>query len=482
MKRKLILMSLAQLTYLSQNCFAHTEPENYQSLQTVNPICVHPNQYDFFYIEGEKKQLNVGFHPILYLNNEGKYGIDYTNVDNNQYESWLIQCPEDYLLEAYLPSVNSRTVFRITDGKKGEQFAPGASVNRMKSGSSNEYEVLSQAYNVLRKLAINNTDEDVKQFLQNADNGYTINLTTLQDEKGSYVDFHEKWIQINLLELGTPYPTVAQLESEFTLQRLITHEVVHAAAQFGTSEEEVITRTNLLLSELDYTDSERMPQSAFMSDNSRYAFIQASPPPTPNQRFNAFFNRPTKEFVSDPFMWLSAIFSAPAFGGASMSLSRIATNIAKPRVSYQPLGSVSVIPRTNSVTSVNSLTASIASSSSSSIETASIETLASSSSIETASIETLASSSSIETASIETLEPSSFDAEQDGPMSPTERQAFVDKVDDELEDLTIEPHEKMTMQFRLSPTAHYLNQAPDLARQFLRSEITVVDLYRQMPF
>ena len=85
-------------------------------------------------------------------------------------------------------------------------------------------EVLSQAYSVL-KVAINNTDEDVKQFLQNADNGYTINLTTLQDEKGSYVDFQEKWIQINLLELGTPYPTVAQLESEFTLHRLITHEV-----------------------------------------------------------------------------------------------------------------------------------------------------------------------------------------------------------------------------------------------------------------
>ena len=372
-------------------------------------------------------------------------------------------------------------MFRITDRKKGEQFAPGASVNRMKSGSNNEYEVLSQAYNVLRKLAINNTDKDVRQFLQNTDNSYTINLTTLQDKKGSYVDFKEKWIQINLLELGTSYSTIAQLESTFTLQRLITHEVVHAAAQFGTTEAEVVRRTNLLLSELDYTDAERMPLSASMNDNLRYAFIQAGPPPTPNQRFNAFFNRPTKEFVSDPFMWLSAIFSAPAFGGASMSLSRIATNIAKPRIPYQPLGRASVIPRTNSVTSVNSLTASIASSSSSSIETASIETL-SSSSIETASIETLASSSSIETASIETLESPSLDVDQDGPMSATEQQDFVDKVDDELENLPLEPHEKMTMQFRLSPTAHYLNQAPDLARQFLRSEITVVDLYRQMPF
>lgn len=481
MKNKLIIISLTQLTYFSQNCFAQLESESIENLHTVNPICVHPNQYDVFHIAGESTQLNVGFHPILYLNNEGKYGIDYTSVDNNQYQSWLIQCPEEYFLEAYLPSVNSRTVFKIIDRKKGEQFAPGASVNRVKNGSNNEYEVLSQAYDVLRKLAYNNTDEDVRYFLQSADNGYTINLTTLQDNKGSYVDFEEKWIQINLLELGMPYTTVAQLESEFTLQRLITHEVVHAAAQFGTSEAEVIKRTNLLLSDFEYIDAERVPDPTSMNDDLRYAFIQASPPPTPSQRFNAFFNRPTKEFVSDPFMWLSAIFSAPAFGGASMSLSRIATNIAKPRIPYQALGGTSVIPRANSVTSVNSLTAPIAGSTSSSIETASIETL-SSSSIETASIETLASSSSIETASIETLESPSIDVDQDGPMSPIEQQAFVDKVDDELESLPLEPHEKMTMQFRLSPTAHYLNQAPDLARQFLRSEITVVDLYRQMPF
>lgn len=471
MKKKLLMASLVQLACFSQNCFSYTGIEEKTHLNEAIPVCVHPNQYNVFYIEEESKLLNTGFHPIIYLNGEEKYGFDYTIIDRAQYDIWENQCPNGYFLESYLPKVNSRTIFKVTDREKEDQFSPGASVIRIKNGSSNEYEVLSQAYDVLRRLAVNNVDKDVRHFLENPDNGYTINFTTLHDEKGSYVDFQEKLIQINLLDLGLAYLTTAQLESEFTLQRLITHEVLHAAAPLGTSETEVIRRTNILLFDLGYTDAARMPGPQIEHDNLRYAYRSIGPAPKPGQQFKAFFNRPTKEFVSDPFMWISAIFSAPSFGGASMSLSRISTNIVKPRIPYQPLGSARTIPRTNSITSVNSFAAPVASSLSSSIETAPVETLASSSGGDAASVETL------ESPSIRT-EPNGL---KDGPMSIKERETFVNKVDEELQSLHIGLNEKMSIQFKLSPTAHYLNQAPDLVRQFLRSEITVMELYRQMP-
>ncbi|CZF85813.1 hypothetical protein [Grimontia marina] len=468
MKNKKPLFSLLPLAFFCQGSLAKNVFEDSHNLQKVTPICVHPNQQRFISLEGEDKTLNIGFHSLINLNNETKYGIDYTEIDDSQYNLWSVKCPDEYLLEAYLPTVDTRTIFKVIDKKEGMQFAPGVSVNRIKNGSSNEYEILSLAYDVLRKLAVNRVDEDVRRFLEDGNNHYTINLTTLQDEKGSFVDFQEKRIQINLLELGMPYLNINQLESEFTLQRLITHEIVHASAEPGTSEEDVIRRTNLLLSDCEYNDEPRMPVSGSDNNNSRYAFVQASAPPTPSQRFNAFFNRPTKEFVSDPFMWLSAIFSAPSFAGVSMSISRIATRAAMPRIPYQPIGRTNILPRTNSVSSINSLSSSIASSYSSSIETASIETLSSSSSVETASIETLSSNTEL-------------DGLGDGPMSLKEQQAFVNKVDEDLEALSIEPHKKISIQFKLSPTAHYLNQAPDIARQFLRGEITVMELYNQMP-
>lgn len=471
MKNKKALFTLLPLVFFCQKTLAQNVLEELRESQIVTPICVHPNQQEFVNLEGENKTLSVGFHSLINLNSETKYGVDYTEVDSNQYDLWSVKCPVGYLLEAYLPTVNTRTIFKVVDKRGSMQFAPGVSINRIKDGSSNEYEILSQAFDVLIKLAVNRVDDDVRHFLQDGNNNYTINLTTLQDEKGSFVDFKERRIQINLLELGMPYQNMNQLESEFTLQHLITHEIVHASAEPGTPEEDVIRRTNLLLSDCEYTDEPRMPISGSDNNNIRYAFIQASAPATPNQRFNAFFNRPTKEFVSDPFMWLSAIFSAPSFAGASMSISRIASRAALPRIGYQPIGRTNILPRTNSVSSINGLSSSVASSSSSSIEAASIETLSSSPSIETVSIETL------ETPSFNT----GLDDLGDGPMSLEERQYFVNKVDEDLEALSIEPHKKISIQFKLSPTAHYLNQAPDLARQFLRGDITVMELYNQMP-
>ena len=39
----------------------------------------------------------------------------------------------------------------------------------------------------------------------------------------------------------------------------------------------------------------------------------------------------------------------------------------------------------------------------------------------------------------------------------------------------------MHMQFALSPSAHYLNQAPELTRAFIRGDISVMQLYNNMP-
>ena len=397
--------------------------------------------------------------------------------------------------------MNAFTIFKVRDIFLDEQLAPGSSSLVCILNKEEQCNASFDAFILLNQLLTQNVDPKVQEWLHDNQSHYKINLSNEADDMGSFVDFESKLIQLNAHDLNTTYlATDSQLQVPFSFQRLLIHEVIHAASNndegLPVEESIIIERTNRLLLSLGYNDQKREYEQHLERNTTRYAFIQAAPPPKPGAGFYAFFNRPTKEFVSDPWMWFSAIFSTPTLGMSAISIVKNAVRFVKPRPFYRPIpGSARQphISRSYSIAnSVSSSTGSIDSLYSSESIEASIETLSNSSEgIETASIETLSNSSeSIETASIETLSNSSEDiinlSNEDmfidsGILSYEEQQLFAERVDEEVAELSINPAEKMHMQFKLSPTAHYINQAPDIARSFIRGDISVMNLYGQIP-
>lgn len=446
-------------------------------VRSIEPICVHPSQFRFQPLNGERASLNINFYPITYWNDQPGAGFDYTEITESQYQTWSEQCKEGYNLEAYIPTLNSFTIFKVKGMSNDERFSPGGSSLVCQNQSMAQCDTSLNVLSLLNKLSKQTHDQDLKEWMANGSKSFMINISDQVDDKGSFIDHDEQKIQVNILDLGTTYLAQdSQSQVRFSLQRLLVHEVIHAANDRSIDEAIVIGKTNQLLSDLKFTDQARQYEQHADRNTSRYSFIQAAPPPAPGAGFIAFFNRPTKEFVSDPWMWFNAFLSVPTMGRSVMNLSNIASRIARSRAAYTPLGTSTRAVRTQSVTSTSSVASSVLSSSES-IETASIETLSSQgSSIETASIETLAD----DIASLNDFQDGDSFAES-GPLSQNEQLIFADRVDEEVAELSIDAGEKMHMQFALSPSAHYLNQAPELARAFIRGDITVEQLYNNMP-
>ena len=484
-KKNALLLSLMSATAFVQTTAYATENDPNQQL--VNPVCIHPNQEIFHNLDNQSEVLRVGFYPILHWDYEPKYGFDYVEIDQNQYNEWSSQCPSNLLLQAYLPNKGKTTVFKITE--EDNRFTAGASLNVIKDGTEIQYEILSQMFETLIRLANNPIDNDVRAFLQDENNDYTFNVTTSQDARVSHVDYQDKVITINLTDLNSTYINKYQLESDYTFERLITHEIVHAATERDTSEREVIRRTNHILYNLNYTGTPRLPMGSSHSNYPRYAYIQAAPRPTPEENFERFFSRPTSEFVSDPFMWFTAVTAAPTFASSLTSFIRFPLG----EVPYRPMPETPTVSRASSIESVTSSSTGTVTEEvapiSEELPTSDTDTVVSSSDSSSDTITGRIADLTDEYTSIVSSASSEIDSimsnaslGDDGPLTYGEQQLFSMKVDNEMDYLEIPLHEKITMQFRLSPTAHYLNQAPELARQFLRSEISLTELYEQLPY
>ena len=76
---------------------------------------------------------------------------------------------------------------------------------------------------------------------------------------------------------------------------------------------------------------------------------------------------------------------------------------------------------------------------------------------------------------------SSYVSVRTGLLTDHERILFTSKVDRDLQTLALPVDKKIEIQSKMSPTAHFLIQAPELVRRYLRNNMTLLQLHANLP-
>jgi hypothetical protein len=457
--------------------------------QDIQPVCITPNQgltTDSVaqYIPSSIT-LPIKRTSLVTLNDQTAIEFKFAIVNEDQYQEWDNQCGEEAELWAFIPNTHEFIGFNYQATSSENIFSKNQLSCSLKDGCLN----LLRVFDLLNQLASQTYDLDVRNFLINRAQNYSLNIATEANSLGTHIDHTQQRITIDLRNLDSTYfSDASQTQVAFTLPRLITHEVIHAAiggCNSDHAESKVIERTNQLLSALGFVNEPRLSiEQQYQHNDQCLSFIQAAPPPPPGEAFYRFFNRPTKEFVSDPWMWITAIFSAPSPYSA-LGFSRGVVRVARPGPVYRPLSTPArtTVTRTSrtrpSSTLVPASTSTVGETASAADTTSVIET-ASQDSQDSLSDSTL--NSGAESLSDEPIAAADNDVFEDDtlPLTYKEQEEFAIKVDESISHLSEKQmDEKIRMEKRLCPTAHYINQAPEIARQFLRGDITVVELYDQ---
>lgn len=269
------------------------------SMASQQLICSNPTIGKWYPLP-EQTQVNYSIvnEPLIDLTDQHdiqqQIYFSYVNINQENYSQLANLCAEHYIPQVVDLDANIWSIFKISDGNQHYQFAKGV----LSVACSQYCDFTKQIINTLQAIYNNPYNVDYRIWFNENKSQLKLQLVSQRGAMGTHFNHENYTLSINLFDLNGTYQS-SEGEVPFTISRLFAHEIIHAFQYeaFGEDQEaETIYKTNILLEEIGLELPERQVDEYnplnMLSNTDQKSFARALPEPTPEQRFNAFFNRP----------------------------------------------------------------------------------------------------------------------------------------------------------------------------------------------
>lgn len=242
-------------------------------ISTVTPLCISNDTQSKLPLIDETAVRPLEFVPLGYFNYRPRYGYDVIPITQETYDRWYAHCEENQILVAHMKDYgeNSYMPFKTEKRIYREIFVKDLFKNRANtiliSSQARAFRTFDRIYTYLTSIAaLNDLHENVVSYLKNTKN-LTVNL--ILGNRSVPDNIGEAQILVAMNCLNHSYKAENNLVGKFTLERLVTHQLVHAALPPETEESDIITTTNEILETLGYQDlpRETVPSSPVESED-----------------------------------------------------------------------------------------------------------------------------------------------------------------------------------------------------------------------
>lgn len=252
------MITLNLLSGFSVAAFGHgIDP----GLTTVTPICLSENNQIRLSLDNETTMMQLEFVSIIYFNDIPRYGYDSVYITQETYDKWNKHCEENQYLVAHATAFGpiSYLPFKTENQTYRRLFVPDMFNNRANFRSSfaqrNSFSTYDRIYNHLSSITkLDDPYKRIANYLINTKD-LTVNLRLGHWDHAETLNNSQ--LSINLSQIGQHYETETDQVGIFSLERLITHELIRAVMSNELTENEVIELTNQILHVFGYQDIPR---------------------------------------------------------------------------------------------------------------------------------------------------------------------------------------------------------------------------------